>query len=158
MLIWMKPLLIWLLVLALPAQAVAAASMTVCGPAHSAGAAGLATPAQPVSGQIHPCGPSHSLQQHAQHQAQSGHEPAARAGDDSVVTSLDDAADSSPATPSGTHKCSACASCCSGGAMLNAMPQWLLPGTGATAFVAVVQAIEAVAAGGPDRPPRSLIA
>ena len=155
---WTKPLLIWLLVLALPAQAFAAASMTVCGPAHSAGAAGLATPAQPVSGQIHPCGPSHSLQQHAQHQAQSGHEPAARAGDDSVVTSDVDAADSSPLTPSGSHKCSACASCCSGGAMLNAMPQWLLPGTGATAFVAVVRAIEAVAAGGPDRPPRSLIA
>ena len=158
MVFWMKPLLIWLLVLALPAQAVAAASMTVCGPAHIAGAAGLATPAQPVSGQIHPCGQSHPLQRQAQQLTQSSHEPAARAGDDSVVASDVDAADPSPLTPSGSHKCSACASCCSGGAILNAMPQWLPPETGATAFVAVVRAIEAVAAGGPDRPPRSLIA
>ena len=42
--------------------------------------------------------------------------------------------------------------------MFNTMPQLLLPEPSGTAFVAVVQAIEAVAAGGPDRPPRNLIA
>ena len=158
MTLWMKPLLIWLLVLMLPVQAVAAASMAFCGPAHIAGATGLALPAQPLLGQIHPCGQSHQLQQRTQHLAQPGHESAAPAGDDAVAMSSADVADPSQLTPPGTHKCSACASCCSGGAMFNTMPQLLLPEPSGTAFVAVVQAIEAVAAGGPDRPPRSLIA
>ena len=39
MTLWMRSLLIWLLVLAVPAQAIAAASMAFCGPDHHPAAA-----------------------------------------------------------------------------------------------------------------------
>jgi len=153
----MRRLLIWLLMLALPAQALAAASVASCGPAPRLSAPTPATPAQPVLSQIHPCGDSLVPQKQAQPLAQ--HEPATPVGDD-LATFVSDAgpADASHLTPAGTHKCSACASCCAGGAMISAMPQLPPPASCATEFVAVVQAIEAVAAGGPDRPPRGLLA
>ena len=52
------------------------------------------------------------------------------------------------------HKCSACASCCAVGAMVSALLQLLAPESSTGEFVAMVQPIDAVAAAGPDRPPR----
>ena len=159
---WLKPLLIWLLVLALPVQATAAASMVLCGTAHLAGASARVAQSQSHAdaGHVHPgenLHPGHNLAHgtvhtvQAQHLAQVSDEPAA---DVSAVAQ----ADAGQLTHGDTHKCSACASCCAGGAMISATPQLLLPDSCATEFLAVVQAIEAVAAAGPDRPPRNILA
>ena len=71
----------------------------------------------------------------------------------------DDLASASPAASSqGSHvvkqKCSACASCCSIGAILSPMLAVPAPAVTPTVFSAVVPTVSAFAADGPDRPPR----
>ena len=152
MILWMRCLLIWLLVLAVPAQAAAAASMVFCGPDHHPSA---------VAAQLAQAG--HSVHAHHDADAPGGkaqHFMAAQAGDTSVATAADLPAPAKATKAAQTakaekQKCSVCASCCSGGAILSTMPQLVAPEFGATEFVAVVRAIPVVAAGGPDRPPRS---
>lgn len=74
-----------------------------------------------------------------------------------------DAASAGPATFSqGKHavqqKCSACASCCSLGAMLSPMLAVPAPNFAPTVFATVVPTVGAFAADGPDRPPRIVLA
>ncbi len=56
------------------------------------------------------------------------------------------------------QKCSACASCCSLGAILTTVP--VIPATDSapTVFATVVPTVDAFAADGPDRPPRNVLA
>lgn len=57
-----------------------------------------------------------------------------------------------------THKCSACASCCSVGAILNTVLTVPAPELTPTVFSAVVTTVDAFATDGPDRPPRIVLA
>lgn len=54
------------------------------------------------------------------------------------------------------HKCSACASCCSFGAILSAVPFVPAPVLSPTVFCTLVPSVDAFAADGPDRPPRTV--
>jgi hypothetical protein len=144
----LRMLLVWLLVLAIPAQGAAAVTMAFCGPNHHGGAA--ATSAAQA-------GTAEHLNHHSAEQGAPGHHDMAAQADE------DDAASASPAaSPQGSHavkqKCSACASCCSLGAILSprlAVPE---PAVTATVFSAVVPTVIAFAADGPDRPPRIVLA
>jgi hypothetical protein len=134
-----KTLLIWLLILVLPAQAIASTAKSSCGPRHHAvselGAHG-----------------THALQTHhcSDHSAHAadGRHGAADAGNDCH------------AAAHGKFKssfCSACAACCVGAAVIPAMPDWT-PASG-NSFIAVACAVPALTAyipSGPERPPRPI--
>ena len=139
-----RTFLIWLLVLAVPAQGAAAVTMAFCGPNHHGGAA-----------------PTHAQQArsagHSNHRsdAQSAH---AHHGMAAQADEGDTASDGTAASSLGSHavkqKCSACASCCSISAILS--PPLAVPALAVTptVFSTVVPTVDAFAAGGPDRPPR----
>ena len=140
---FVRTLFVWLLVLAIPAQGMAAATMASCGPNHHEG-----TPARAAMS---------VASEHAHH------------GDSLSVHGLDagavaDAASANghtgaeKASQAGQKKCSACASCCSLGALLSTVP--VVPATDAapTVFFTAVPSVDAVAVDGPDRPPRHVLA
>ena len=143
-----RTLLVWLLVLAVPAQGAAAATMAFCGPNHHGGAtASSAAPAAPAEQADH----------HGSAEGATGHHDMSSQADE------DDAALASPATFSqGKHtvqqKCSACAFCCSFGAILSPMPAVPVPAVAPTVFDTVVLTVSALAADGPNRPPRFVLA
>jgi hypothetical protein len=127
-----RSLFVWLLVLALPVQGWAAATMASCSQHHSQSS--------------HVAADGHGTQHaHADH----GHVPA----------DADDA-DHGDAEPShaGAHSCSACAACCSVGALPS--PVLTVPADAAapTVFAAVQPAVGVFAADGPERPPRQACA
>ena len=139
-----RTLLVWLLVLAVPAQGAAAVTMAFCGPNHHGGAA--SAPAQQGGSDEH-------SNHHGVGQSAPGHLDMAAQADE------DDLASASPAASSqGSHvvkqKCSACASCCSIGAILSPMLAVPAPAVAPAVFSAVVPTVSAFAADGPDRPPR----
>ena len=143
-----RTLLVWLLVLAVPAQGAAAVTMAFCGPNHHGGSA--AASAQQA-------GPAELLNHHSDGQSTPGHHEMAAQADES------DSASASPATSSpGSHavkqKCSACASCCSLGAILSPPLAVPAPAVTPTVFSVVVPTVSAFAADGPDRPPRIVLA
>lgn len=128
----LKFLLVWLIALALPVQALASATMLHCGPSHQrVHAAQLGT--APVA----------AHHDHAQHQA--------------AGAPQHDAGQPAPLADLGKYKCSACAACGAVCALPSHMPVITAPEFGATVFLAVVPAVEAFAVDGPDRPPRSLL-
>jgi hypothetical protein len=145
---FIRTLFIWLLVLAVPVQGAAAATMAFCGPNHHGGSASVqqqsATPAE-----------------HAHHGASAAtaheHDKVAASVDDVSAASVDSAA--SPVfSKASTQKCSACASCCSLGAILNSVLAVPEPIFSPTVFSTVVPSVDAFAADGPDRPPRYVLA
>lgn len=127
---FLKTCLIWLLMLALPAQAVAAAAGSSCASRHQA------MPA-----------PAWHEQSAADHQdPQSAHH----------IASADKPGHNKHKHKSGA--CSACAACCVGAAVISTIPDWT-PATG-NSFIAVVSPAPAFTAyipAGPERPPRSAI-
>ena len=145
-----RTLLIWLLVLAVPAQGAAAATMAFCGPNHHGGAAAT------HAGQMQMA--------RAEHVQPQSHAQGAHGNHDEATAVPDDSADAgkfaAPAT--GVHaekqKCSACASCCSFGAILNSVLTVPAPDLTPTVFSVVVPTVDAFAVDGPDRPPRIVLA
>ena len=140
-----KTLLIWLLVLAVPAQGAAAANMAFCGPHHHGG--GAAAQMQPVAPATHA---HHGGAADAQH----GYLQAAAQVDkvSSTSAALDIGSDASE------HKCSACASCCSAGAILSSVLAVASPLFAPTVMTAAVPSVDTFAADGPERPPRIVFA
>ena len=171
MTLWMRSLLIWLLVLAVPAQAMAAASMAFCGPDHHPAAAAR-QPAQVArSEHAHLAGAANGSHAHplkaekasdandatADVSAEaSAHESAADLPAPAKAVQAEKQSDNQNDNQNDKQKCSVCASCCSGGAILSAMAHLVAPEFAAAEFVSVVPAVPAVAAGSPDRPPRSV--
>lgn len=129
----LKFMLVWLIALALPVQALAGATMLHCGPGHQRVHAAQMGTAPDVS----------AHHDHSQHQSASSHEH-----DAGKTVSMADL---------GKYKCSACAACGSACALPSSMPVIEAPEFGATVFLAVVPAVEAFAVDGPDRPPRSVL-
>ena len=143
---WLKFVVVWLVALALPAQAMASATMVHCGQSHQRMHAAQ-------TGSNHHASVHH---QHATHGAQSSHHHDAEVADtsDHAAPPNHDADRPDRFTDLGKYKCSLCASCCAGIGLLSTMPKVPAPVFAATVFVAVVPSVDAFAADGPDRPPR----
>lgn len=129
----LKFVLVWLIALALPVQALASATLLHCGPGHQ----------RVHAAQLGTAPPASAHHDHAQHQAASSPEH--------------DAGQTAPLADLGKYKCSACAACGSVCALTSQMPVISAPEFGATVFLTVVPAVEAFAVDGPDRPPRNLL-
>jgi hypothetical protein len=142
-----RTLLIWLLVLAVPAQAAAAATMAFCGPSHDGGRQAT------VSRQGAPTG-------HAHHgsAAESPHEHRGVAAQPDEDASASPASTTAPAKLVQADKCSACTSCCSAAAILTTVLTVPAPAISPTVSIADVPTVDACAAEGPDRPPRVFLA
>ncbi len=143
-----RTLLIWLMVLAVPAQGAAAAAMVYCGPNHHGETAATEASQTMAAERANHHGSAASVDAH--------HETAAQADDGNSATA--EAAASVQGSYSVKQKCSACASCCSVSAILNTVVTIPASAATATVFSAVVPTVEAFAVGGPDRPPRIVLA
>lgn len=117
--------------------------MAFCGPNHHGGES-TSTRSETSSN-----APEHSHHGDAAPAHEVDAADAAIADDASVVVKAGHAA---------KQKCSACASCCSLGAILTTVP--VIPATDSapTVFATVVPTVDAFAADGPDRPPRNVLA
>ena len=163
----MRSLLIWLLVLAVPAQGAAVAAMVGCGPRHPAAAVAGPHGHDHANAQAHPHANAHA-NAYAHARADAGgpaaHDqhhaalpaPAADAGLASAIGSA--AADAPAAGAADGHKCSACASCCAAGAILNTVPTVPMPALADAVFADWVASVDPYAVDGPDRPPRPVLA
>lgn len=140
-----RALLIWLLVLAVPAQGAAAATMVFCGPNHHGGGAAAQMQAAAPANHEQYGGAAAPNHEHSQ--------TAAVADEVSSAT----AASYAKVGDSSKHKCSACASCCSVGAILSSVLAVPAPVFTLTVFSAVVPSVDTVATDGPDRPPRIVL-
>jgi hypothetical protein len=137
----LRTFLIWMLLLALPAQAIASAIKTSCGPTHHSITSTVAAE------------PQHS--HHGMHNADYHHYDVA----DSTVEgdALPDMSDAS-----GKYKssfCSACAACCVGAAAIPSQLDWAPVHTGS--FISVISPESSFTGhipAGPERPPRLLLA
>ena len=147
----MRSLLIWLLVLALPAQGFAVAAMVGCGLRHQAavGAGGAAQVPHP-----HP----HDAAGRAAHDFHHAALPAPTGDAGDASASSGPAPDATAAVAADSHKCSACASCCSAGAILNTVPSVPMPEFATLVFADWVVSVAPFAVDGPDRPPRRILA
>lgn len=87
--------------------------------------------------------------------AAAGHDSDADASANAAIS--DDASVMGKASHAVKQKCSACASCCSLGAILTTVP--VVPATDSAppVFITVVPTVDAFAADGPDRPPRNVL-
>ena len=139
-----RTLLIGLLVLAVPVQGAAAATMAFCGPNHHGG--------EPARSQLSSNAPEHA------HHADVAPLHGSDAGASAEVAIADNPSSLVKAGHATQQKCSACASCCSLGAILTTVPDIPVTDSAPTVFSAVVPAVDAFAADGPDRPPRNLLA
>lgn len=134
--------LVWLLLLAVPLQGFAASAMLFCGIAHGGAASQL----------------SH------EHPALNGGDGHAHAGDrhgHGVLLDADGTIDANPDSPlSDLHDgaCSACASCCSGAALLLSSVNVVSPFGHDAPVLASNCAEPGQNSPGPDRPPRLLLA
>ncbi len=140
-----RTLLIWLLMLAIPAQGVAAATMAFCGPAHHRGWA-AATVDRVAT-------PPHS---HGDYGAASAHEHAVVQASTPALEEHGGPA-KGKVNSSDQHKCNVCGACCSAGALMSALPVLLAADATSASFSFVVATFDPFAADGPDRPPRNLL-
>lgn len=143
-----RTLLIWLSVLAVPAQGAAAVTMAVCGPNHAGVSAAAQSPSVASIERVHHDRIPASTHVHRDRAAQAIEDATASA--DSLAYAK--VGDVSP------HTCSACASCCSAAAILNMVLAVPAAAYTSTLFSAVVPGVDTYAAEGPDRPPRIVLA
>lgn len=137
-----RTLLIWLLAVALPAQGVMAATMVFCGPDHDDRAVALTS--------AHGAGPAH--QPHAS--IADSDDAAAQA---QPTASIETAAPDDLAQ-AGAQKCSVCAVCCSTAAIHDTALALPRVEPVAADFARLAPEVEPFATGGPDRPPRHILA
>lgn len=134
--VFLRRLLCWLVVLAIPAQGIAAARMQHCAAGHERPRAVRAADHDPAAHHAH-----HGAAQgaHAPLAAPDGHAPAA---------------DGDHAVPDGTG-CSACAACCAGMGLPAAEVKLSVPVPEAYAADLRAGAVPPFLTGGLDRPPRA---
>lgn len=139
-----RTLLIWLLVLAVPAQGAAAATMVFCGSNHHGTGSARAEVSAAVSKHSH-----HGDTEYVQE---------IHSGESSTMAAADDAPAVAKVSQAAKQKCSVCASCCSMGAILTTVPVVPATDSAPTVFTIVVPTVDAFAVDGPDRPPRNVLA
>ena len=139
----LRTLLTWLLVLAVPAQGAAAETMALCGPNHQGGEAARSAVRSISSEHTHlgDAAPVHDVDANASANA-------LVADDTSAVVK---------AGQSAMQKGSACASCCSLGAILTTVPVLPAIDSAPTVFAFVVFKVDTFAPDSPDRPPRNVL-
>ena len=141
-----RSLLIWLMVLAVPVQAIAASAMQHCGPAHQLMQAGL-TAASSADGldQAHDAVPHE-------------HSEAATVSDDQQ--SVDDVSDATlkAGALGDDYTCSACANCCSAVGLPSAVVRIPEPPIAVHASALSASTLFSFVPGGLDRPPRTFLA
>ena len=140
-----RTLLIWLLMLAIPAQGVAAAAMAFCGPKHHGG--GSAVTVDRAASPVHAPGDHEAAGAHEQQRFQTS----APALDEPGVPSK------AKVNSSDQHKCNVCGACCSTGALMGGLPVLPTANAVSASFSSVVATVDPFAADGPDRPPRNLL-
>ena len=141
-----------LIALALPVQGMASMTMAHCGQGHER---------------------KHSDQEPAHHHERHDsanphhHESALTEASDEAPSALTEASDEVAAANhppaqadelSDLARCSSCASCCAGSVLPSVMLRIPEPAPAPTVFVVDIVDIGAFATGGPDRPPRSILA
>ena len=141
--VFVRTLLMWLLMLAVPVQGAAAATMAFCGPNdHGAG--------QAVSAGADHAHPDGEGSEGDHHHAQEAHD--------------EDASPSPQAAPhakfvhAAKHKCSACASCCAAAALPSASAAFEPPLLGNSFLPLVSRSVVLLPADGLERPPRFVLA
>jgi len=133
-----RALVIWMLGLAVPFQVTTAATMALCSSGkHTAVAA---TAASPISHSVH-SGVAHEVQHHAE-------------ASTSPLTGINGPRTAPDTHDAGTHKCSACASCCSVAGLPNTVLTVPTPAVPPTVFATLAPAVAAFTADGLERPPR----
>jgi hypothetical protein len=155
---WMliRTTLIWLMAIALPVQGAAGATMLACGPDHHGAAAAHSHAA---GDPVHEHGDVMEPHIHAEGHAALGHADTGYHGHDRESPS---GSESAAADGNDVHKaagkCSACASCCT----VAVLPTSVLPIGSPPAVDRVVAFFQTQAAvymtGGPERPPRTILA
>ena len=150
-----RAFLVWVMVIAMPVQGMAASVMLFCGPSHERMMQGLMADA-PVSPSSHAANPGrepaatgHGVHEHASPEYPVADEPAAGA-DASGVNGL--------SKHHGKFTCSACAACCSA---LVLPASFVLPVPSSPEHLAPMSPVEPVASHQPDgldRPPRTVLA
>lgn len=142
-------LIVWLMAVALPLQALASVTMLHCGPSHERmQGARSSVEADAVSSHVH--GSSLAA---AAHDHDAGVVSAGHAGSQSA-----DAGQPEKRADPGQYKCSACAACCSIGALPSPALAVPSPAVAPTVFFAVIPTVDAFVAAGPERPPRIVLA
>lgn len=149
----MRSLLIWWLVLAVPAQAAAVAAMVGCGSRHQAAAVVGAEVGHRPHGHAHDHAAGQAAHDHHRSTASAGPADAAQAS-----ASGSPAPDANAVLSADAHRCSACASCCSAGAILNTVHSVPMPEFAVAVFEDWAASVAPFAVDGPDRPPRSRLA
>lgn len=137
----LKTLLIWILMLALPAQALGSVIKLSCGPTHHARASmNISVPQHPHHGMESATAHHHDI------------------ADD--ANKADASAKSSVASPEyQSATCSACATCCSGAAVMHSPLNWTP--SYRNSFIAVTSVLSSFTGhipAGLERPPRLLLA
>jgi hypothetical protein len=145
-----RTLLIWLLVLAVPAQGAAAATMAYCSPNHHGGGVAATARVEAHSERV-------QHDHRASHGQYGGHHDAVTPSVDAAAATADVSAPSK-FVQSDSHKCTACASCCSAAAVLSTVLDVPAPALAPTIFIAVVPTVDAFVPDGPERPPRAFLA
>lgn len=142
---WLKrTLLIWLLVLAVPAQGLAAVTMAMGAGSHAGPGAALALAA---ASQAPMPGPAAAG-------SDAGPEPhAASAHCQQLLAG--EATDPTASAGAKTHSCSVCSSCCSPGAMPSSLLAVPADAPAATRFAVLVTTLDLVVVDGLERPPRT---
>jgi hypothetical protein len=147
--VWLKFVVVWLVAVALPVQAVTSATMLHCGSSHQRMQMTQATPGQDASGGEH-----HGTDPTGSHQH---HDTVTTAELDRPAVADADSTPSDQLTDLAKVKCSACASCCSVSAIPGTMPRVQAPEVSSAAIVADAPTVEAFSPDGPERPPRILL-
>jgi hypothetical protein len=146
--------LLWLLAVALPAQGIAAATMSHCGPDHRG-----AVPTGVHAGHSHDHGATLAMRSH-QHQHDQGTPVHAHGGDDVTGATTGDHQAAKAFTLQKVSKasCSACASCCAGAALPSAIATFEASPAHDGVVAWLPRAVPAFFTDGPDRPPRTVLA
>lgn len=141
---------IWLVMLAIPLQGVAASAMLHCGPGHERQMLQLS--AADHHGGHRGVGSVH-------HHPAGDHQPD-RTAAAANTESADDGQPSAQADKGqlGKFKCSACAQCCASVALLDRMPDPIRLEPVSIALVMAARDCPQVAQAGPERPPRFFLA
>lgn len=141
-----RSLLIWLMVLAVPVQAIAASGMQHCGPAHQSMQAGLTG--------------ASSADEHDQAHDAVPHEHAQAATNSDGEQNVGDVSDATltAATLGDDYTCSACANCCSAVGLPSAVVRIAEAPIEAHASALPASAVVSFVPGGLDRPPRTFLA
>jgi hypothetical protein len=147
---WMRTVMMWLLLAALPVQSWAVATMLHCGPTHQrmGTTAGSHANASPVASQ-------HDHGDHGVHHHDIGTEGEAP---QPAQAEQDQTTPDQPPLSLGKFKCSACATCCIGVALPSAVVSFDASLSSGIAPSGMPQGDAVFLTAGPERPPRTFLA